>query len=346
MQENTLIRKIHMECPLCDKTHDVEERSRKTTLLIKEDEVEYEETYYFCCNSGEDENEFETGKMSNANLLNARNAYRRKHDLLTSDEIVGVRAQYGLSQVEFAKLLGWGEATVSRYESKAIQDEAYDNMMKIVKDNPFITMEFLDKNAHKFSLQRRRQIFEKIVEKLDSHGKEYLSRQQLESEYVLYSEPSDLNGYTLLNIDKIEGIVSYFAEKVTNLYKVKLMKMLWYADALFFRQYAKAMTGLVYRHDKMGALPIGHNRLINLENINMQEEEGYDGTVYHFFPNKNIDTAYLSEEERNTLDQIIDQFKDYTSQEIVIYMHEEKAYTETGSGEIIPFSLAKMIRKF
>ena len=71
------------------------------------------------------------------------------------------------------------------------------------------------------------------------------------------------------------------------------MKMLWYADTLFFSTYGKAMTGLVYRHDKMGALPIGHNRLINLENINMQEEEGYDGTIYHFFANKDLDTTYF-----------------------------------------------------
>lgn len=45
--------------------------------------------------------------------------------LLTSDEIVAIRESYGLSQVDLAKLLGWGEATISRYESKAIQDEAY-----------------------------------------------------------------------------------------------------------------------------------------------------------------------------------------------------------------------------
>lgn len=236
--------------------------------------MEYEETYYFCCYSNEDENEFETGRMSNANLMNARNAYRRKHDLLTSDEIVGIRTRYGLSQVDLAKLLGWGEATISRYESKAIQDEAYDNMLRIVKDNPLITLEFLDRNAEKFSIQKQRRILEKIVEKLDSYGKEHLSRQQLESEYVLYKEPSDLNGYTLLNIDKIECMVSYFAEKVSNLYKVKLMKMLWYADVLFF-------------------------------------------------------TA-----------------QDYSSQEIVRYMHEEKAYRNTAQGEIISFSLAKAIRTF
>ena len=39
-------------------------------------------------------------------------------------------------------------------------------------------------------------------------------------------------------------------------------------------------------------------------------------------------------------------FKDYTSQEIVKCMHEERAYTETMPGEIISFELAKEIRAF
>lgn len=346
MATNTAIRRIHMECPLCDKNHEIEERKRLATICIKDEMVEYEENYYYCCNSNEDENEFETGKMTNANLLNARNAFRKKHGLLTSDEIVGIRENYGLSQVELAKLLGWGEATISRYESKAIQDEAYDNMLRIVKDNPMKTMEFLEMHRAKFSVERMQIIYDKIVEKLDSHGKEYLSRQSLKSEYVLYKEPSDSNGNTILNIDKIESMVSYFSERITNLYKVKLMKMLWYADAVSFKERGCSMTGLVYRHEKMGALPIGHNRLIVLENINMQEEERYEGTVYHFYKNEKIDTTCLSMEEVHILDKIIEKFKGFTTQEIVDYMHDEKAYKETNTGEIIPFSLAKTIRAF
>lgn len=115
METSTLIRKVHMDCPLCDKTHEVEERKRFATIILKGEEVTYEERFYFCANADTDENEFETGSMTNANLLNARNAYRVKNGLLTSDEIVAIRENYGLSQVDLARLLGWGEATISRY---------------------------------------------------------------------------------------------------------------------------------------------------------------------------------------------------------------------------------------
>lgn len=155
MEASTLIRKVRMDCPLCGKTHEVEERKRVTTITLKGDKVTYEERFYFCANADDEENEFETGSMTNENLLNARNAYRVKHGLLTSDEIAAIRESYGLSQVDLAKLLGWEEATISRFESKAIQDEAYDTMLRLIKDNPLQALEFLKINADKFSDTKR-----------------------------------------------------------------------------------------------------------------------------------------------------------------------------------------------
>ena len=35
MEASILIRKVHMNCPLCEKTHEVEERKRMTTITIK-----------------------------------------------------------------------------------------------------------------------------------------------------------------------------------------------------------------------------------------------------------------------------------------------------------------------
>lgn len=347
MANSTLIRKIHMSCPLCDRTHEIEERKRTTTIIIKGEEVTYEERFYFCANSDEDENEFETGAMTNENLLNARNAYRVKMGLLTSDEIVAIREGYGLSQVDLAKLLGWGEATISRYESKAIQDEAYDTMLRLIKDNPLQALEFLKKNSEKFSMVKRLEIRAKIVEKLDSYGKEFLTRQTFEGEYANFEEPSDSNGFTMLDIDKIEAMISYIAENVNNLFKVKLMKMLWYSDVISFGNNGHSMTGMVYRHEAMGALPVGHYSLMNLENLNVKEEMScnYD-TMLHVYPTPNMDYSVLTDGEKAILDKVIIKFKDYKAKDIVDYMHDERAYKETKNGDIIPFSMAKEIRAF
>lgn len=347
MEGSHLIRKVHMNCPLCDKTHEVEERKRIATINLKGDRVNYEERFYFCPNADEDENEFETGSMTNENLLNARNAYRVKNGLLTSDEIIKIRENYGLSQVDLARLLGWGEATISRYESKAIQDEAYDTMLRLIKDNPLKALEFLKKNAAKFSNSKREDVRSKIVERLDAYGKEYLTRQALVSEYVSFDEPSDSNGFTTLNIDKTEAIISYIAEHVSQLFKVKLMKMLWYVDAYSYKTRGHAITGLVYRHNEMGALPVGHYSLMNLESLNVHEEESYNyDSMLHVYPTQGMDYEILTAEDKKVLDTVIQRFKNFKTKEIVDYMHEERAYRETKPGEIIPFSIAKYIRAF
>ena len=77
MNDYNLIRTIQTECPLCGKIHEVEERKRIAATIIKDEKVTYEETYYFCPDSDEEENEFTTGRIENINLLHARNAYRK-----------------------------------------------------------------------------------------------------------------------------------------------------------------------------------------------------------------------------------------------------------------------------
>lgn len=337
-----------MDCPICDKIHDVEERKRMSTATIKGEEVEYLEKYFYCENGEDGECEFETASLMNANLQAAKNAYRKKHHLLTSDEIVSLRETYDLSQVELARLMGWGEATISRYESKSIQDESYDVMLCMVRDSPFVAIELLDKHHDKFCEARLKAIKNCMIKNLDVYGKEYLSRQTFESNYVEYQEPSVFNGFVTLNIDKIEECISYIAKNTKYLYKVKLMKMLWYVDALSMKQFNKAITGLVYTHQKMGALPVGHSSLVLLDRLNVQEEidEVHDSTMLHFYPVENMSYSHLTSQDKDVLDQVIAKFKEYKARDIIAYMHEETAYKQTVMEEIIPFNLAKEIRDF
>ena len=136
----------------------------------------------------------------------------------------------------------------------------------------------------------------------------------------------------MLNIEKLEAIVSYYAKRVTNLYKVKLMKMLWYTDVISFRETNASMTGLVYLHEAMGELPVGLYKIMGLESVCVQEE-GFDHKRYHVFPNKLLDENALSDAEKEILDAVIGKFNAYTAEEIVEYMHNEAAYLDTNDNE-------------
>ena len=48
------------------------------------------------------------------------------------------------------------------------------------------------------------------------------------------------------------------------------MKLLWYIDSIAYKENKKSLTGLVYTHQKMGALPIAYDELLKLPSIKVE----------------------------------------------------------------------------
>ncbi|MGF7186606.1 putative zinc finger/helix-turn-helix YgiT family protein [Desulfitispora alkaliphila] len=345
MTNDYLIKSAEMDCPICNKVHSLELRKRLTQGLVKGEVVNYEEVYYLCPLSDEEENEFVPAGLMDENLLRARDAYRIQKGLLTSNEIAEIRSFYGLTQSDLSALLGWGDVTVTRYESKTVQDETYDNIMRMAFENPMFALENLDRHKERFTEDRYKRIRKKITDKVEEVGNLYLKKQEINSLYVNFQEESDYNGFKKLDIEKLANIIGYFAHFANNVFKVKLMKLLWYADALHFRRYGRSMTGLVYKHRPYGALPIAFDEIIYLPTVRVIEEIIYEDISYKIVPNKQVNVSDFSLEELNILESVATKFKNYRAREIVNYMHEEKAYLETEEYEIIPYSLAKELRE-
>lgn len=66
-------KQMTMKCPLCDRTHEIEERTRIATITIKCQTATYIERVYYCKNK---DLEFMTGSMADENLNNARDALK------------------------------------------------------------------------------------------------------------------------------------------------------------------------------------------------------------------------------------------------------------------------------
>ena len=63
--------------------------------------------------------------------------YRRKHGLLSANDIRAIRERFGLTQAEFASLLRLGANTLSRWESgRNVQTEAMDTLLRLIRDLP------------------------------------------------------------------------------------------------------------------------------------------------------------------------------------------------------------------
>jgi putative zinc finger/helix-turn-helix YgiT family protein len=66
--------------------------------------------------------------------LRVSDAYREKHQLLTSCQIKDRRLDLGMSQQQFANYLGVGSSSVKRWELGQIQDKAMNNLMVLKTD--------------------------------------------------------------------------------------------------------------------------------------------------------------------------------------------------------------------
>lgn len=335
---------IH-DCPFCDSEHSMELQTGVSKALVKDEPVEYVQTVYYC--PVEDE-EFVPAKLMDENLLSARDAYRKMKGLLTSGEIKEIRQYYGLTQKELSNLLGWGEVTIQRYETKLIQDETYDSILRFLIDNPGYALELLNKHRNLFDMDRYKQIKEGIKEKINDKGLLYIVKQQIKNLYANFDEQMDYNGQKVLDIEKVDKVLCFFANYIKPLYKVKTMKLLWFTDVLHYKRFGCAMTGLVYKHLPLGAVPIAFNEILSLPSIKVIEEYGYGESDirYRVIPNKTMALDSFSFEELEILNKVVGFFKNMKTQEIVDYMHQEYAYNSTEQNEIISFSLTRNLRDF
>lgn len=63
--------------------------------------------------------------------------YRKRHGLLSADQIRAIREHFHLTQAGLARLLRLGANTVSRWESgRNVQTEAMDLLLRMIRDLP------------------------------------------------------------------------------------------------------------------------------------------------------------------------------------------------------------------
>jgi putative zinc finger/helix-turn-helix YgiT family protein len=120
-------------CPNCG-TKLVERRAR-LRLPVNGEEISVPSARFLGCpKCGEIVLRFQDSKRLHEDAIAI---YRRKHGLLSADEIRVIREQFGLTQANLARLLRLGANTVSRWESgRNVQTAAMDILLRLIRDLP------------------------------------------------------------------------------------------------------------------------------------------------------------------------------------------------------------------
>lgn len=322
----------------------MEEHEVKTVLVpeqatFKNVKVHYEASYSYCDVAEElymDEQQIQE------NDIRIKDAYRKERGLLTSFEICKIRSKYGISQRDFCILLGWGEKTITRYEGHQVQDKAHDTILKKIDKDSEWFLSLLSDAKKSLAIETYQKYLDAATALYEKNQDLYL-RKAIEANYVRFAGKQLFIGNTKLSLDKVVDVIRYFSvsKQITNLYKVKLMKLMWYADALSYKNRGFAITGLAYQAMPMGAVPVGHNSIINLKGVPCEEVDMGETNAYYFSLNEKLSFDTLSDEDKKILDIVIEKLGKMTKKQIVSFMHKERAYIETAPREVIQFKYAK-----
>ncbi len=149
------------KCPVCRRLGVLRERTEIRPVKVRGETFQVPVTFHRCDACGEESEPL--GGIGPDPLKLAYRAYRTRHGLLQPEEIAGLRKGAGLTQKELATLLGWGDVTISRYETGALQDEAHDVALRLALESPTGLAHLLRHRGHLLPGQRRTQLSQRAL---------------------------------------------------------------------------------------------------------------------------------------------------------------------------------------
>jgi putative zinc finger/helix-turn-helix YgiT family protein len=327
-------------CPFCEKTTPAQVVDAVVAHTIKGVDVTVSAKLVHCDTCG---GQFNGPELEQDVAAMALEAYREKVGLLKPDEIREFRTTFDLTQQELAKILGWGPATLSRYENGAIQDEAHDRALRMIM-RPETLLAELTERPESLAPARR----EQVLERLRSRSYRQSAYRWYIREYVGDYAPDILSGYRAFDPTRFKAMVLHFC-KSPGVPRTKLNKLLWYADFLAFRQNTTSISGTRYAHLPRGPAPDNYETLFawlsGPEDV-LRLDEVSSGTLDWevLVANEMPDYGQFSNSELALLAQVAERFKDATARAVSDLSHKEPGYENTRDGEVISYEFADRMR--
>ncbi|MDM7992192.1 MAG: DUF4065 domain-containing protein [Candidatus Fermentibacter sp.] len=325
-------------CPVCEKSTEKEQVRRKAELTIRGETFEVDEEFERCAGCRE---EYETAEAPDK-LAQANRLYREKHGFLQPDEIRAFRNRYRLTQKELADLLGWGVATLSRYENGALQEEGQDRALRMAM-KPDNLADLVKSHGLQLQAGRANAILALISESDPFHGPEDLFRN------LTHRPPDIFNGFRSFEPRRLFAAVEFLCRN-REVYRTALNKLLFYADFIHFREHGCSITGAVYARLPLGPVPDGFNSmfavLTDTEKLLVSEERTIDeeATGEVFRTRLAPDIGMLSDTELEVLMWVKKNLGVLSASKLKDMSHEEAGWKCTGNAKPISYSFAGSLR--
>lgn len=304
--------------------------------------VNVEENIAVCDVCGED---IFVPAIEDDNFKRLYKKYGEMTGIISSQEIIEFREKYNISQRELVSLLGWGKMTINRYERGALPSKSHSDILKNIISNEEILKQ---KVLEAYELGRINDKTNNNITKYFQSSRKNIVKSLLEVE--LSHNEDILNGFRKFEIERIENLISYIADKTDNLYKTSLNKYLWFMDFENFKENVRSLTGLRYIKQKFGPVieKKGYEEIINLLDEKFYIEETEDiynnSTKAKIISKKNYDMSIYSQDEMEVIYAVIQKFKNMSGSEISDKSHKEDGWIENEMNCIISYDYAEKMK--
>lgn len=327
-------------CPECEQISDLETVLKDLEIVVRGEPIGITTELLHCLSCDE---EFKDLK-SDVDLLDlAYREYRNRHNMLMPEEIKNLRRQYGLTQNELSDLLGWGGATLSRYENGALQGEANERMLRMLAESGNL-LRLIEGNPGAIAEKKR----VALIKELKKQEEENFSPDKIYQRWFGNEDADEFSGSGMLDLDKLFNLVLFFC-RGEGVFKTKLNKLLFYADFAHFKKFNTAITGVRYVRLSFGPVPDNfgffYDLLIKQGAIDIQEVVfGDDVAGDKLSALHEPKLSLFSDSELATMTYIKDHFKNTSCKTIVEISHREKGYKETSEKDYISYNFANELK--
>lgn len=328
-------------CYECYAEREVRRVTRELEMPVRGDLISVTQQVDECMECG---SRVPTPEME-ATLLEAAYAeYRRRHAVPGPNEIREIRSRYGLSQRSLARLLNWGLITVHRYERGALPDASHAAVIRSLRDPKFVRRLLNDATCGLTDAERAD--LRAALEVQQAQDRTPTAAESLE-DLLTEPEPNEWTGYRRPSPERLVNMAAYFADHVKgDLFRVRLMKLLFYADFCHFAREAVSISGFPYAALPMGPVPDRYQVFLTwaelsghakTEIVNTGFGPGVVSVAWRKY------SGMFSNSELRTLDAVIHTLGRKTGSQLTELSHDEPAWRETPIGKQIPYSYANRL---
>ncbi len=312
-------------------------------LVVEKREMEFRKESFiihFHCYQCEDTKEtFESTQQSELNYQQVTDQYRAKHHIPFTEEIIDIRKRYTIPATAMSNLLGFGVNMYAKYEKGEIPVPSNGTNIALAA-SPV---------AMKSFIERCTDIDPKHLAKIESAIASMLSEKadpmDIYLQSVIKPTPSIRTGYVRFSKEKLFEMMSFFAGTVQP-FKVKLNKLLWYADFLHFKLHNRGISGLQYQALPMGPVPTEYQTLFDMarhsQSVQIDKYEFNTNSVgEQFVQCREFNPTVFRETELSVLKHVTEVFRSTSTARIQEISHEENGWIDNESNrDVITYDYA------